>query len=221
MRLAVAGGKGGVGTSTVAYNLGAELDAVVVDADLAMADLPTSRGPDLQDVLAGRADPVEAVREGGPVALLPCGRSLAGARAADPTALAGAVAAVEDAYGAAVLDAPAGRGPGTGLALQAAGACVIVTTPVPVAIADAARARSLARQLDTGLVCAVVNRTGPDPPVEAAEVVLGAPAVAIPESPAAAGAMTHGLPARAIAADAPAAERFQEIARQVQLSRRS
>lgn len=148
MRLAVVGGKGGVGTSTVAYNVGAALDAVVVDTDLAMADLPPSQGPDLHDVLAGRADPVEAVREGGPVDLLPCGRSLAGARAADPTALAGTVAAVADAYGAAVVDAPTGSGPGPGLALQVADACVIVTTPEPVAVADAGMTRSLARQLD-------------------------------------------------------------------------
>ncbi|MEF8821901.1 MAG: P-loop NTPase, partial [Halovenus sp.] len=77
MILTVTAGKGGVGKSTVAYNLAAELDAVVVDADLGMADLPTSRGPDLHDVLAGRASATEAVREGGPVKLLPCGRSLA------------------------------------------------------------------------------------------------------------------------------------------------
>jgi septum site-determining protein MinD len=43
--LAVVSGKGGVGKSTGAYNLAAELDAVCVDADLGMADLPTRRGP--------------------------------------------------------------------------------------------------------------------------------------------------------------------------------
>ena len=89
MILAVTAGKGGVGKSTVAYNLGAELDAVVIDADLGMADLPTTHGPDLHDVLADRATPLEAVREEGPVDLLPCGRSLAGARAADPAGAGG------------------------------------------------------------------------------------------------------------------------------------
>jgi hypothetical protein len=86
----------------------AELDAVAVDADLAMADLPEGHGPDLHDVLADRARPVEAVREGGPVALLPCGRELAGARAADPTALIDTVDAVARRYGRVVIDSPAG-----------------------------------------------------------------------------------------------------------------
>jgi len=56
--LAVAGGKGGVGKTTLAYNVAAALDAVVVDADLGMADLPGGRGPDLHDVLAGEADSI-------------------------------------------------------------------------------------------------------------------------------------------------------------------
>jgi len=158
MRVAVIGGKGGVGKSTVAYNLGARLDAVVVDADLGMADLPEARGPDLHDVLAGRATPEEAVREGGPVALLPCGRSLVGARAGDPTALVETVRTVADEYGRVVVDCPAGLNSDVGLSLLAAEACVVVTTPDRVALADALRERALARTLDAGLARVALNR---------------------------------------------------------------
>jgi len=107
MILTVTAGKGGVGKTTVAYNLAAELDAVAVDADLGMADLPSARGPDLHDVLSGRATPVEAVREAGPVSVLPCGRSLAGLRGADPAELVDAVRAVVCEYDRVVVDAPA------------------------------------------------------------------------------------------------------------------
>ena len=161
MILAVVGGKGGVGKSTVAYNLGAALDAVVVDADLAMADLPTGRGPDLHGVLAGRAEPVEAVRESGPVALLPCGRSLAGARACEPTALVAAVEAVRDEYGRVVVDCPAGLSSDAGLPLLAADACVLVTRPTEAALAAAMRARELARAVETPLVTTSMARTTP------------------------------------------------------------
>jgi septum site-determining protein MinD len=156
--LAVAGGKGGVGKSTVAYALAAELDAVCVDADLGMADLPERRGPDLHDVLAGRASAVEAVDESGPVALLPCGRTLAGARATDPVALKKALAGVERAYGRVVVDCPAGLGRDSGAALAAAEACLLVTTRSRAATAAALRVRELARTLDAGLVGVVVNR---------------------------------------------------------------
>ena len=108
MRLTVTAGKGGVGKTTVAYNLAAELNAVAVDADLGMADLPSARGPDLHDVLAGRASAVEAVREGGPVAVLPCGRSLAGVRTADPASVVDAGLAVDLGFGRLYLCEPAG-----------------------------------------------------------------------------------------------------------------
>lgn len=241
MRLAVIGGKGGVGKSTVAYNLGAELDAVVVDADLGMADLPASHGPDLHDVLAGRADPVEAVRDGRPVALLPCGRSLAGARAADPTELVAVIRRVADEYGRVVVDSPAGLSSDVGLPLLAAEACVSVTTPDLVALTDGLRARELARTLDAGLARVVLNRvtTGsvegnrgnidghdetdaPDDHVERnghvqhVERAFGAPVVPVPESAAVARAADGGLPVRNVDPQCRATAVFSELAAGVQ-----
>lgn len=215
MTVAITGGKGGVGKSTVAYNLGAELDAVVVDADLAMADLPAARGPDLHDVLAGRADPIEAVREAGPVALLPCGRSLAGARSVDPTALSRALATLRREYGPVVVDCPAGMRADAGLPLLAAEACVVVTTPDRPALADAVRTRELARELDAGLAAVALNRDG-GTAHERVRAALGAPVTCVPESEAVARAQATGVPVRSLAPDGPAASALARLARTVQ-----
>ena len=218
MIVAVIGGKGGVGKSTVAYNLGAALDAVVVDADLGMADLPAERGPDLHDVLAGRASPVEAVREGTPVALLPCGRSLAGARATDPRELVSAVEAVEAEYGGVVVDCPAGMGGDVGLALCVAEACVLVTTPTAAALSDAVRARALARELDTGLVGVVLNRADGSGPRDRIARELGAPVTPVPPSPSLESAQADGMPVTQAAPESTAAERLRSVADSVQSS---
>ncbi|MGQ4556436.1 P-loop NTPase [Halobellus sp. GM3] len=222
MILAVTGGKGGVGKSTVSVELGAALDATVVDADLGMADLPTGPGPDLHDVLAGRADPIEAVREGcGPVRLLPCGRSLAGARAADVTALCETLRAVERDYGDVVVDCPAGMKADAGVPLAVADACVVVASPQPYALADAVRSRELARELDAGLVGVVINRAVDDPSTAAFEEVLGAPAVTVPADPRVGRTVESFRPvvrtapsteaARALTAIADAAERTKRV----------
>jgi septum site-determining protein MinD len=217
--VAVAGGKGGVGKSTVALNLGVELGAVVVDADLAMADLPAGRGPDLHDVLAGRADPVEAVRRVGPVALLPCGRTLAGARACDLTEFASAMAALATEHERVVVDCPAGLAADAGLPLVAADACVLVTTPRRFALADAVRTRALARRFDAGLACVALNRVGDDPPTDGVRRTLGAPVVPIPESTTVARAQRSGRPVASLAPGSASAERFGELARTVQSCR--
>lgn len=235
MILAVAGAKGGVGKSTVALNLGAAAGAVVVDADLSMADLPTARGLDLHDVLAGRADPVEAVREDGTVDLLPCGRTLAGARASDPQRLVETLEAVADTYNRVVVDCPAGMAADAGLALLAADACLLVTTPEPTAVAGALRTRELARQLETGLCRVVLNRVGEgagdrigegtmEGPGGAEEgvrersirEVLGAPVVPIPEDETVARAQAYGQPVGTVARESVAAQRFRELASAVQ-----
>jgi septum site-determining protein MinD len=218
MILAVTAGKGGVGKSTVAYNLGAELDAVVIDADLGMADLPATRGPDLHDVLAGRATPLEAVREEGPVDLLPCGRTLAGTRAADPTVLADTVDAVAERYGQVVIDSPAGLRSDAGLPLLAAEACLLVTQPTRPALADALRTRELARAIDTPLARVVLNRVDPgrfgvsDRRAERIASALGGPVTRIPESTAVARAQRAGQPVRRLAPDSRSARQFAELA---------
>lgn len=215
MILAVAGGKGGVGKSTVALNLGAELDAVVVDADLSMADLAARRGPDLHDVLAGRADPVEAVREDGPVALLPCGRTLAGARAGDVTRLVETVEAVAEAYGTVVVDCPAGMAADAGMPLLAADASVLVAAPQAFALADALRSRALARELDAGLAAVALNRTVGHAPRERIRDALGARVVAIPDDERVQRAQRQGCPVSAVAPESTPAGRFAELAGEV------
>jgi len=211
--LAVAGGKGGVGKSTVALNVADALSAAVVDADLAMADLPTGRGPDLHDVLAGRARPLEAVRDAAGVPVVACGRSLAGARASDVRALEPALAAVEAEFGRVVVDCPAGMAADAGVALLAADRVGLVVEPAAFALPDALRTRALARELDAGLVGVVVDRAGDGVDVDRFGRALGAPAVAVPESDAVRAASARGHPVAREAPGADAVRAFEDAAR--------
>ncbi|CAJ53743.1 AAA family ATPase [Haloquadratum walsbyi] len=199
MILAVTGGKGGIGKSTLAVELAAALDAVVVDADLGMADIPCPdsniKSPNLHDVLAGRADPIAAVRtvrqkqaqeyntHPRTIRILPCGRSLTGARAADITALESVLQRVERAYGDIVVDCPAGLRADAGVPLAVAETCVIIASPRAYALGDAVRVRALAREVNTGVISVIINRADDSSPTDAIAETLGAPTVGVPVDP--------------------------------------
>lgn len=210
MIVTVCGGKGGVGKSTVALNLAAELDAVLVDADVGMADLPTDRGPTLHEVLSGDADPLEAVRDDWAVGVLPAGRSLAGARSIDLRRFEAVLRTLAGRYRWVVVDSPAGFDADAAMATVAADACVLVTTPDPATIADALRTRTLARELETGIATVVLNRS--DEIRARVTDVLGGPQVPIPESEPLHAAQRQGLPLSLSGEDAAVASAFERVA---------
>ncbi len=197
MIVACAGGKGGVGTSTVAAALADRLTAVLVETDLAMGGGP-SEGPTLEAVLAGRVPAGAAVRAG-PDRRLPAGRSLRGARAADLRRLVPVLAALEDAYGAVVVDCPSGVSTAVGAPLLAADGCVLVTAPDEAALVGALRVAALARRLDAGLVRVVLTGTDEAPP--AVGHAMGAPAVPMPPADASRRERSVDVLARAVQSD--------------------
>lgn len=216
MILAVSGGKGGVGKTTVSMNLGVELNAVVVDGDLTNADLPHAAGPDLHDVLAGRAGPSEALVEVGSLTVLPCGRSLEGARASDLSKLEPVVETLEQRHGNVLVDCPAGLARDVGTILDMADAAVLVTTPDETALADAAKTKQVALELDTPIAAVTVNKVQTDE--EAVQSLtsdvqdrFNAPTVPVPERPAIAESQADERVITDHAPENPATERFAEL----------
>lgn len=183
MIVAVCGGKGGVGKSTIALQLGAAIDGVVVDGDVTMADLPRQEGPDLHAVLSGMAAPHEAIQTVDGVRVVPGGRSLAGAAAADPLTLLDALETLETTEGTVIVDCPAGLQADVGLALLGADRCLLVVTPTKPALAAAIRTRALIGLLDGGLERVIINKASDTVPTEQIERLIGAPAVVVPYDP--------------------------------------
>lgn len=109
--------------SAVAARLGARMNAVVVDGALELRwEHETTRGPDIHDVLAGRATPIEAVCEDESVSILPCGRPIA---ETTHTELVRGLKAVEREYGTVLVDCPSIGNCGV---LSASRGVILVTT---------------------------------------------------------------------------------------------
>lgn len=223
MIVTVAGGKGGIGKSTTSWNLARELDAIVVDADLTGADLPPGTGPDLHDVLAGRADPVEAAEEFGEVTLLPCGRSLSGARASNLDNLMDTLNRVEREWGSVVVDSPAGLARDVGLQLQAADLAVFVTAPDRAALVDLLRTCELAEDLETPVASLILNKAHQRRHEDLAERlsrILGVDVTIVEKQDAVANAQANWKPVRDYNDEAQAVRAYTSVANRLRRAQR-
>ncbi|MEY7850241.1 MinD/ParA family protein [Natrarchaeobius sp. A-rgal3] len=223
MIVAVAGGKGGVGKSTVTLNLARELEGVAVDADLSTADLPGGDGPGLHEVLAGRADPIDAVERVGSVRILSCGRTLAGARAADVSELERVLDRIEREYAHVVVDCPAGLARDVGTVLHCADVTVLVTTPEKSALTDAFRTRELAFDLESPVATVVLNRSSAESEriTDRVEATFQAPVTVLAERSSIEDARRVEKPVRDVRPKAAVLETFERVARTIEQCGRS
>lgn len=189
--IAIASGKGGVGKTTISLNLGLALAAlkkraVVVDADLAMANLGVMIGVEqapitLHNVLRGELEIKDAVYEG-PRGLkyVPAGLALDKAGRIDYSRLTDAVKQLADIADFVIIDSPPGLGPGAETALRAAKEIILVVTPEPSSLADAIKIKTIATRADVKIIGIVYNMvTGNSEEIKSRDVstVLEAPII--------------------------------------------
>lgn len=221
MIIAVTGGKGGVGKSMVALNIARELDAVLVEGDLTNGTLPQNGGPNLHEVLTGRGDAIDAVRDINGYSLLPSGQTLEGARAVDLDRLSSLLDTVQRHYGWVVVDCPPGLARDVGVEIAGADIAVIVTTPQRTAVDNAQETAQLASDLSTPVAAVALNRGDNEQHqalVNDLESTMSAPVTTIPWRRELEQSQERHEPVRNMYPESPAAARFQELAERIQES---
>ncbi|WP_436928688.1 MinD/ParA family ATP-binding protein [Halosimplex halobium] len=173
----VAGGKGGVGKTTTAVNVGAAMeeegyDVVVVDADLGMANLGAMLGVEpetsIHQVLAGGRAVSDALTDvQGGITIIPGEQSLEAFADADPAKLKKVIKTLRNAYDVVLIDTGAGLSHETTVPLGLADGVVLITTPDDVAVGDAIKTAELAERVDGEVIGTVLNRTTTETDVEA------------------------------------------------------
>lgn len=239
--IAVTGGKGGVGKSSMAANLATYYatrgsQVLLLDADLGMADMNLLLGvapeKSLLDVLDG--EPAERVLvEAHGLHLLPaCNAStrLANIDEAERQVLLTQVDALSDRFDTLIVDCAAGIGQNSVAFAAAAADIVVVVSPDPTSLADAyACIKVLHKEYQVQRLCLLPN--GMRTPTEGQTVVHKlmslanrfldvalVPLPSVPFDPHVRAAGAAGIPFVLSAPDGPAARAMAQVCRQLDRS---
>ncbi len=227
LSITIASGKGGVGKTTLAANLGVALaefdkDVTILDADIEMANLELHLGMEgmkttLHDVLSGDASVKDAIYEGPcGIKVIPAGISLDGLRKADPERLENVLSDLLRTTEILILDAPAGLGRSVVTALASGQELLLVVNPEISSMSDALKTKIVAKKLGAHVLGVVLNRGGHDKTdltIQEVEVILEAKVLAvIPEDPEIRRSSAFGQPVVLRSPDSPAAIAIKKLA---------
>ncbi|HEX3765032.1 MAG TPA: P-loop NTPase [Kofleriaceae bacterium] len=234
--IAVSGGKGGVGKSTVALNLAvayaqAGSRTLMVDTDLGMADLNLLLGvapeKSLLDALSGTPIDEVLISAHG-ISLLPALNGSYLLSTIGPAAqrrIIDLVNSLAERFDCLVLDIAAGIGQSQTAFAGAAADAIVVVNPEPLSMADAyACLKTLATQQDVRHAFVLPNRVTSRAQASELTARLGAlvqrfleleitPLPPIPADPKVAEAAQYGVPLMVHAPDSPAARAIRQLTR--------
>ena len=190
--IVITSGKGGVGKTTTAINLGAAInhfggDVLVVDGNLSTPNLGIHLGSpevpiNLNHVLTKKADVFEAVYEhDSGMKIMPSSLSIKEFEKIDPRKIKDSKKELEKVADYIIIDSAAGLGEEARATINMADELIIVTNPEMPAITDALKTIKTAQQNKKNVIGVIVTRVkqnkiemGPDTVKEMLEIpVLG------------------------------------------------
>jgi len=205
--LCIASGKGGVGKSTIAANLGIALNrlgikTLVLDGDLEGASIGLIMGVDssvasIHDYLAGRASASDLVVKHEEVEVIVGRLKLDGLRNVELENLKSIITDLSEKYEVVIVDSPAGLGRDAVTVISSCKAMLLVVNPDITSLSNALKTLIIAKNVGCSFVFTVVNKVGSkyDIPTEMVNDMLKTRIVGeIPEDPSVKKALAYGKP---------------------------